>query len=191
MIIRSDADMRSKAKCMLLISSAVLLGGALLYVTGDLSTPRDFSSPQTTIRLVDENGAPLSGIEVERSWYDADLKAEGRDMALTDNSGSCRFSTVPANVGLLTGAWRKAYSSLGMCGSGSGTQTTVYVRYHGLAKVAPKGKPLHPVGGSNQDPDGVWFDASTDSQSNTLVTLTFPMKAKSIEYALSSGLHGQ
>ena len=131
----------------------------------------------------------MSGIEVGRNWYDSDRNSEGAEKALSDQAGLSVFPKIPASVGLFTGAWRKAYSKLGMCASGSGTYTTIYVRYRGLCEVAPKDKPLHPVGQSTQDPDGVWFDASVDSQSNTMARLTFPQKAVSIEYVLSSRPH--
>ena len=184
--------MRSKAKFVLLITGVLTLVGCVLFAIGILSTSRDFSSPQTIIRLVDENGFPLSGIEVGRDWYDSDCNKEGHDQAVTDQAGIAEFSRVPARVGLFTGAWKKAYTSLGMCESGSGTWTKIYVRYHGLCKVAPKDKPLHPVGHSNQDPDGVWFYTNTDSLSNTMANLSFPGKTKNIDYVLvSSKIHSE
>jgi hypothetical protein len=127
-------------------------------------------------------------VEVSRNWYDSDQGKEGSDRTVTDQTGTAQFSKVPASVGLFTGAWRKTYSRLGICGSGSGARTTIYVRYHGRYDVAPRGRSLHAVGRSQQDPDGVWFLASTDSQSNTLVELTFPSGIKAIDYALSSRL---
>jgi hypothetical protein len=183
--------MRSKAKIVLLVSAMLVFVAGILCFRGVLSTPRDFSSPQAAIRLVDESGSPLSGIEVGRNWYDSDCNKEGSDKAVTDESGISAFPKVPASVGLFTGAWKKAYSRFGMCGSGNGTYTTIYVRYHGRCEVVPKGKPLHPVGQSAQDPDGVWFSTSVDSQSNTMATLTFPQKARDIEYVLSSRAHSQ
>ena len=182
--------MRSKAKFAFLISSALILVGCLLFAMGILSRPRDFSSPQVIIRLVDENGSPLSGIEVGRHWYDSDQGMNGSETVASDKMGIAKFPKVPASVGLLTGAWRKAYSSLGMCGSGSGTTTSIYVRYHGLCTVVPKDKPLRRVAQSNQDSDGVWFYTSTDSQSNTMANLSFPEKTKNIDYVLSSNLGG-
>lgn len=182
--------MRPKHKFILLITAVLVFGGALLLFGGILSAPRDFSSPQTVIRLVDDNGSPLSGIEVGRAWHDSDCNADGHDVILTDKTGVSVFPRVPASVGLFTGVLRKSCSVVMACGSGSGTYTTVYVRYHGQCKVVPKGKPLHPVGQSNQDPDGVWFYTSTDSQSNTVANLTFPPKAKNIDYVLSSSPHG-
>jgi hypothetical protein len=181
----------SKPKIAVLIAGLFVLGGTMLLLFGGiLSTPRDFSSPGTTIRLVDEKGYPMSGIEVGRAWYDGDLNVDGHDVGLTDKTGVCLFSKVPANVGLFTGTLRKTGSFFVPCGSGSGTYTTIYVRYHGIYKVVPKGKTLHSVGMSNQDPDGVWFDASTDALSNTLANLTFPMKAKTIDYILSASPNG-
>jgi len=178
--------MRTKVKFFSLISGLLVLVACLLCFGGVLSTPRDFSSPQTMIRLVDDSGSPLGGIEVGRNWYDSDCNKEGSETAVSDRAGISVFPKVPASVGLFTGAWRKAYSKLGMCGSGNGTYTTIYVRYHGLCEVVPRGKPLHPVGQSNQDPDGVWFNSSVDSQSNTMASLTFPHKTRSIKYVLSS-----
>jgi hypothetical protein len=182
--------MRSRTKFILLSSSTVIFAGGLLLVDGCLSTPRDSSSPETVIRLVDENGSPLGGIEVARNWYDSDRNKEGSDSRITDQNGISQFAKIPASVGLFTGFWRKTYLSLGMCGPGSGTHTTIYVRYHGPCKVVPTSKPLHPAGRSYQDPDGVWFYTSTDSQSNTMANLTFPHKTKNIDYALSSSPHG-
>jgi hypothetical protein len=170
--------MRPKTSFVLLISAVFVLAGVFLIFGGILSTPRDFSSPQTIIRLVNENGAPLSGIEVGRAWHDSDCKADGHETMLTDKTGVCVFAKVPATVGLFTGALRKMCGVVMACGPGGGTYTTIYVRYHGRCKVVPKGKSLHPVGQSNQDPDGVWFLTSTDSLSNTMVNLTFPEKAK-------------
>src|ERR1039458_3165733 len=161
--------MRTYTKFILLSPVAVVLTGGLLLVGGCLSTPRDFSSPPTSIRVIDQSGAPMSGLEVGRHWYDSDSGADGSDEAVTDQTGSFHFAKVPAKIGLFTGAWRQTYSHLWMCGVGSGTYTEMYVRYHGLYDVVPKGKALHPVGQSQQDPDGVWFVASPDSQSNTLV----------------------
>jgi hypothetical protein len=181
--------MHSNARFALLISGVLFLVAGFAWFRGVLSTPRHFSSPQTIIRLVDENGSPVSGIEVGRNWYDGDCNKEGGDKVLSDQAGISAFPRVPANVGLFTGTWRKACGKLGMCGSGSGTYTTVYVRYRGLCEVAPKDKPLHPVGQSNQDPDGVWFNTSVDSQSNTMASLTFPQKPGNIEYVLSSSSH--
>jgi len=183
--------MRLKATFVSFLSVALVFVGWFFYHAGVFSTPRDYSSPQITIRLFDDDGSHLGGIEVERTWYDSDCGKEGSDTANTDHMGVATFPKVPAKVGLFTGAWRKAYSILGMCGAGSGTHTTVYVRYHGLCKVTPKGKLLHPVGQSYRDPEGVWFYTSTDGQSNTLANLMFTEKAKSIDYALTSRPFGQ
>jgi hypothetical protein len=181
---------RPKPKFILLIAAVLVLGGALLLSGGILSAPRDFSSPQTVIRLVDDNGSPLSGIEVGRAWHDSDLNTDGHDVILTDKTGVSVFAKVPASVGLFTGSLRKTCSLVMPCGSGSGTCTTIHVRYHGQCKVVPKGKPVHPVGQSNQDPDGVWFYTDRDSQSNTMANLTFPPKAQNIDYVLSSSPQG-
>jgi hypothetical protein len=182
--------MRSSAKFLLLGSGSVVLAGGLLFVGGCLSTPRDFASPQTSIRIIDRSGSPFTGIEVTRSWYDSDTGKEGRDDAMTDQTGASRFSKIPASVGWFTGAWRRAYSRFGMCSSGNGTQTRVSIRYPGRYDVLPQGKPLHSVGQSFQDPDGVWFVASADRQSNTVVELTFPSKSRTIDYVLSSSPRG-
>ena len=178
--------MKSRAKLILLSCAALVFVGGLFLGSGCLSTPRDFSSPQTTIRLVDENGSPVGGIEVGRSWYDSDRNTDGHDTVISDQGGIAQFSKVSARVGLFTGSGRKAASFFGICGSGSRTHTKIYVRYHGLCKVVPKGKTLHPVGQSNQDPDGVWFYTSTDSQTNTMANLTFPQKTTNIDYVLVS-----
>jgi len=180
--------MRTYTKFILLSPVAVVLASGLLLVGGCLSTPRDFSSPPTSIRVIDQSGAPMSGLEIGRDWYDSDSGTDGSDEAVTDQTGSFHFAKVPAKVGLFTGAWRKTYSHLGMCGEGSGTDTKIYVRFHGRYDVLPQGKPLHAVGehGARQDSDGVWFLSDLDSGSNTLVSLTFPSKAKSIDYVLSA-----
>lgn len=183
--------MRSPTKIILLSFGILVCAGVLLLLGGCLSIPRDFSSPSTVIRVADQSGAPIEGIEVSRYWYDSDRSAEGNDKVVTDQTGTSQFSKVPASVGLFTGTWRKMYSHLGMCASGSGTCTTIYVRYRGRFDVVPRGKTLHPAGLSQQDSDGIWFLVSTDSQSNTLVELTFPATTKSIDYALSSKQHSE
>ena len=168
----------------------VVFAVVLLFAGEFLSAPRNFSSPSATVRVFDQSGVPIRGLEVSRSWYDSDAGNEGVDDAVADQAGSYQFSKISANVGLFTGAWRKMYSSLGMCGSGSGTHTTISVRYRGIYDVAPKGKTLHPVGQSYQDADGVWFLTDLDSNSNTIVELSLPPKAKIIDYELSSKRHG-
>ena len=178
--------MRSKAKFVFLIFGILILIGWFLFTNGILSTPRDVSSPQTIIRLVDENGSPLSGIEVGRNWYDSDCGMDGSDTRETNQDGIARFPKVSARVGLFTGALRKAVTSFAMCGYGSGTSTSIYVRYRGLCTVVPKDKPLHPVGQSNQDPDGVWFDSTPDDAGNTMVHIAFLNKTKNIDYVLLS-----
>jgi hypothetical protein len=87
---------------------------------------------------------------------------------------------------LFTGSWRKTYTLLGMCGSGNGTSTRIYVRYHGAWSVAPKAKSIQLVGRAFWDTDGVWFYTSADDQSNTMTNLTFPRNAKTIEYVLAA-----
>jgi len=181
--------MHSSTKLIFLSSGLLVLAGGLLLIGGCLSTPRDYSAPVAVIRVANQNGEPMEGVEVSRRWYDSDCGNEGRERVYTDQSGTSQFSKVSANVGLFTGAWRKTYSHLGMCASGSGTQTTIFVRYRGRFDVEPQGKTLHPIGESQQDQDGVWFLVSIDSQSNTLVELSFPAKTKSINYAISSKRH--
>ena len=180
--------MRTYTKFILLSPVAVVLAGGLLLVGGCLSTPRDFSSPHTGIQVVDQNGAPMSGLEVSRDWYDSDVGKNGDDNAVFDQNGTYKFPKIPAKVGLFTGAWEKTYSHLGMCAEGSGTYTEVFIRFHDRYDVLPQGKPLHAVGqdGALQDSDGVWFSAHLDSGSNTLVELTFPSKTQSINYVLSA-----
>ena len=180
--------MRTYTRFILLSPIAVVVAGGLLFVGGCLSTPRDFSSPPASIRVIDQSGAPMSGLEVGRNWCDSDVGTNGSDEAVTDGTGSFHFARVPAKVGLFTGVWEKTYSHLGMCAEGSGTYTELHVRFHGRYDVFPQGKPLHAVGreGAQQDSDGVWFSANLDSGSNTLVNLTFPPKAKIIDYVLSA-----
>lgn len=157
----------------------------LLFTGGILSKPRDYSSPSFAIRIVDKKGQGIRGLEVSRNWYDADAGKEGSDSTVSDPTGTYRFSKIPARIGIFTGSWRKAYTSLGMCGSGSGTYSVIYVRFHGRCDVVPFGKSLHPAGQIYQDQDGVWFNQSTDTLSNTTVELTLPEKYKSIDYILS------
>jgi len=178
--------MRARLILPLLIMGAVVLGAGLLFLLGISSKPRHFSSPETFIHLVDENGSPLANIEVGRNWYDSDLQKEGSETTNTDIRGLARFQRVPASVGVFTGAGTKALGFFSPCGAGSGTRTTIYVRYHGTCTVVPKNRKLHPEGQSNRDQDGVWFSTSTDSKSNTLANLTFPEKMESIDYVLSS-----
>jgi hypothetical protein len=123
--------MRTSTKFILLGPVAVVLFGGLLFVGGCLSTPRDFSSPPTSIRVVDQSGVPMSGIEVGRSWYDSDCNTDGSETIRTGSDGTAQFPKIPAKVGVFTGVWRKAYTSLGLCGSGSGTRTEIYVRFAG------------------------------------------------------------
>lgn len=180
--------MRTKNKILILSPLAVVLGCGLLLFVGVLSTPRDFSSPPTGIRVVDQSGSPMRDIEVSRKWIDSDCLKDGSEVMATDQTGTAQFAKIPANVDLLTGAWRKTYSHFGICGSGSGTETEIYVRFQGRYDVLPQGKPLHAVGqhGARQDSDGVWFSSDLDSRSNTVVSLTFSPKAKSIYYVLSA-----
>ena len=178
----------SKLNFFIRITLGIFFLGWLLLLVGILSTPRDFSSPDVIIRLVDENDSPLPGISVTRDWYDSDKGTEGYDMVVSDPKGIAKFSKVPANVGLFTGTWKKTYTFFGMCGSGSGTSTKISVCYNGLRNVVPRNKPLRPVGQSHQDPDGVWFYTSTDIYSNTWANLTFPQKSQHIDYLLSSKL---
>ena len=178
--------MRLITKLGIVTGGTIILAGVLLFAGGSLSTPRDFSSPSATIRIFDQSGAPIAGLEVRRHWYDSDVGMDGSDSAVADQSGACVFPKVPAEVGLFTGAWRKTYSQFGMCGTGSGTTTEISIHFVGRYDVLPRDKPLHPVGQSHQDPDGVWFISALDSNSNTFVSLTFPSKSKGIAYVLSA-----
>ena len=181
--------MRSLSKILLVSSGCIVIAGGLLFAVGVLSKPRDFSSPSTRIQIIDQSGMPISGVEVGRNWYDSDCGKEGSDIVKTDQTGTAQFSKVPANVGLFTGALRKALTSFGRCGSGNGTWTTIYVRYAGRYDVVPKDKSLRPTGQTYQDPDGVTFYVDTDSLSNTLANLSFPIKTKTIDYVLSAKPH--
>jgi hypothetical protein len=184
--------MRIYTKLFLLSPVAVVLAGGLLFVGGCLSTPRDFSSPSTSIRIVDQSGAPMSGLEVGRNWIDSDSNTDGDDTIRTGVDGTAHFPKIPANVGVFTGVLRKTITSLGPCGSGSGTWTTIYVRFSGNYDVAPKDKPLHKGKYSSvadQDEDGVTFYTGFDSGSNTMANLSFPKKTKTIDYVLSAKPH--
>src|SRR6476661_1265948 len=149
--------MRLPAKITVLSFAGLVLFTGLFLLGGCLSTPRDFSSPHTVIRVFEQSGAPIASVEVSRNWYDSDCGTEGSDKLVTDRTGAAEFAKVPADVGPFTGAWRKTYSHLGMCASGSGTRTTIYVRYHGRYDVTPQSGGLHRVGQSQQDSSGVWF----------------------------------
>jgi hypothetical protein len=183
--------MRLATKLILVSSGVLVAAGGFLLLGGVLSTRRDFSSPSASVQIIDQSGAPIDGVEVSRNWYDSDCGTEGSDRAVADQPGHFQFSKVPASVSLFTGAWRKTYSTLGMCDSGSGTYTKINVRFRGVYDVVPKGKTLHPVGQSHQDSDGVWFVADLDSNSNTMVSLSFPTNAKIIDYELSAKHHGE
>ena len=184
--------MRTYTKFILLSLIAVVLAGGLMFIGGCLSIPRDFSSPSTSIRFVDQNGVPMSGLEVGRSWYDSDSNTDGHETTRTGIDGTAQFLKIPAKVGVFTGALRKTVTSLGPCGSGSGTWTTIYVRFTGKYDVVPKDKPLHKTKyGSHQDQDGVTFYTDLDRRSNTMANLSFPAKTKSIDYVLSAKPHSQ
>jgi hypothetical protein len=85
----------------------------------------------------------MSGIEVGRNWYDSDCNTNGSETIRTGSDGIAQFPKIPARVGVFTGSWRKTYTSLGSCGSGSGTWTTIYVRFAGNYDVVPKDRPPH------------------------------------------------
>ena len=178
--------MRSVAKRILFASSLIIILGAFSWFTGILSAPRDYSSPLTTMRLVDQNGASVSGVEISRHWYDSDCGKEGSETKTTDRAGSAQFSRIPAEVGLFTGSLRKAQMFFAICGSGSGTSTRISVRYKGSCEVILLRKQLHPEGRVQQDSDGVYFYTSLDSESNTLANLSFPSNVRTIDYTLSS-----
>jgi hypothetical protein len=184
--------MRKYTKFILGSPVGVVFTGGLLLACGCLSTPRDFSSPPASIRVLDQSGSPISGIEVGRSWYDSDCNTNGSETIATGLDGTAQFTKIPAHVGVFTGAWRKTYSSLGPCGSGSGTWTTIRVFFAGNYDVVPKEKPLHRTKyGSFQDQDGVSFYTNFDSRSNTMANLSFPRNSKAIDYVLSAKPHTQ
>jgi hypothetical protein len=178
--------MNSVFKLTLLSCSVVIPCAGLLFAGGVLSTPRDFASPATSIRVLDGSGAPLSGIAVTRTWNDYDTGEGSQDAAVTGQTGRAQFPKISASVGLSTGALRKLVGFFGRCGSSSGTQTTISVSYSGRYFVAPRGKPLHPYGRIQLDPDGVRFEVGANSRSNTWVELTFPPSTKTIDYTLLS-----
>jgi hypothetical protein len=182
--------MRMAIKCILVGSGFLAVGGILVF-GGVLSIPRDYSTPSASIKIIGQNGAPIDGVEVSRYWYDSDCGTEGLDRAVADRPGYFQFSKVSARVGIFTGSWHKAYSFFGMCGSGSGTNTKIDVRFRGIYDVVPKAKTLHPVGQSHQDSDGIWFFADLDSNSNTTISLSFPTNAKKIDYELLAKHHGE
>lgn len=178
--------MRSPAKIILAISSGIIAAGGVVLAVGVLSTPRNFSSPSATIKVVDENGAPISGVEVGRNWYDSDCGNEGSDQTMTDRAGVVQFSEVPAKIGFFTGTLTKMAGIFRPCGAGSGTATKIYVRYSGRYEVVPKDKPLHPTGRTFQDSDGVTFYMGMDSRSNTMANLAYSANIKAVDYVLRS-----
>jgi len=165
-----------------------MFAGGLLLTGGCLSSPRDFSSPSTTIRIVDQSGSPISGIEVIRDWYDSDCLTKGSDTNLTDTAGTVRFPKIPAQVGLFTGAWRKAHDNLEPRGSASGTTTTIGISLVGIDGVVPKNGALHKMEHSPdlyEAGDGVVF-YTPDRQTNAMTYITFPDKSKLISYDVSA-----
>ena len=125
-------------------------------------------------------------LEVGRSWHDSDLGKSGSDSAEADRNGAYHFARIPADVGLFTGAGLKAIGLFGICGLGSGTSTEVSVRFRGRYEVSPQQRSRPPAGLSHQDPDGVQLSPALDGNSNTLVSLTFPSKSRSIDCVLSA-----
>jgi hypothetical protein len=182
---------KAHVKIILAGSVCLLAMGGFFFATGVFSRPRDFSSPSVRIRIVDQGGAPMSGVEVGRNWYDSDLGRDGSEVVRTDSSGAAEFARVPARVGLFTGGFRKALTSLGPCGPGSGTLTTVYVRCAGRSEVAPKNRLLHQTGQTFQDSEGITFNVSTDSLSNTMAFLSFPRQTTAVDYVLSVASPGR
>lgn len=178
--------MNPRSRSGLVFGSFLALVPILWCATALFWTVRDFSSPAITLRLVDEKGSPQSGLKVQRRWYDSDLHKEGSDDVVSDEAGVARFAKVWAHVGPFTGSFRRVIRFFASCGVGSGTSTSIGVSYHGLCTVVPKGKLLHPVGLVQQDPQGVYFAASSDSESNTYVSLTLSPKAANFEYVLVS-----
>ena len=155
-----------RSNCLL-----ALLAGGLSLAGGCLSTPRDFSSPPTTLKIVGENGAPLSGVKVSRHWDDSDCNLRGSETNQTDLNGTVRFPPIPADVGLFTGAWRKAHDNLAPRGSASGTCTSLRVYFFGAYDMAPKDSPLHMIEATQglfADKDGVDFYTSVDGRSNSM-----------------------
>jgi hypothetical protein len=171
-----------------------MVAGGLLLTGGCLSSPRDFSSPPTTLKIVSENGAPLSDVEVSRYWDDSDCDTRGSETNKTDLNGTVRFPKIPASVGLFTGAGRKIHDNLAPRGSASGTSTSLRVHFVGVYEVVPKDSPLQKIEVAHdlyEDKDGVVFYTSFDSRSNTMTEITFPEKSKLIDYVVSAKSHRQ
>jgi hypothetical protein len=180
--------MPSPIKFALLSFGMICIAGGFLLVGGCLSTPRDFSSPSTAIRIVDQSGSPVSGIEVIRDWNDSDCLTKGSDTNITDAAGTVRFPKISAQVGLFTGAYRKAHDNLAPRGSASGTTTTIGIRLVGIYDVKPKDGTLRKVEVAHdlyEDKDGVIFH-TPDRQSNAMTYITFPDNSRLINYEVSA-----
>lgn len=171
--------MRSMAKLALTVLALVVLSGC----SSKQSNP---ASPQITLGILDEHQLPLKGIEVTRRWYDDDPDQCGSDELQTDAAGLCVFPEVARKSGSLLRPVKRLLSLLGPCGAGSGTETTILVRYSGQYEVKPKDKTLHSIGASRQDQDGVWFQALADVYSHSLVYLTLPQTNQVFDYTLLS-----
>jgi hypothetical protein len=183
---RRNKNMRLLTKFIWFNSTIIIFAGGLLLTGGCLSSPRDFSSPATTIKIVNENGAPLSNVEVSRHWDDSDCDTSGSETNMTDLTGIAKFPKIPANVGLFTGAWRKTHDNLAPRGSASGTSTTIQIRLAGIYDVMPKDGQLHEIKTAHdlyEDKDGVIFYTSADGM---MTAITFPEKSKLIDYVVSA-----
>ena len=176
-------------------SSIIVFASGMLLAGGCLSSPRDYSSPPTTIKIVSgENGAPLSNVEVIREWDDSDCETKGSDTMMTDQTGTARFPKIPAKVGLFTGAWRKTHDNLGPRGAGSGTTTTIEIRLMGVYDVKPKDGALHKLNAGGLYDDNYGFLCYTffyTNRSNMMTAVTFPDNSKLIDYVLSAKSRSQ
>jgi len=72
----------------ILLGFGFLAVGGLLVLGGVLSIPRDYSTPSATIKIFDQTGASIDGVEVSRDWYDSDCGTEGCDRAVADQPTS-------------------------------------------------------------------------------------------------------
>jgi hypothetical protein len=164
----------------------IVCAGGLLLTGGCLSGPRDYSSPPTTLKIVSENGAPLSDVEVSRYWNDNDSDTRGSETNMTDLTGTAKFPKIPTNV---DGAWWKAHYNLAQSGSATGITTRLSVHFVGSYDVAPKDGLLHEITNTvdlYEDKDGVIFYKSFDSLSNTITVISFPAESKIIDYVVST-----
>jgi hypothetical protein len=172
------------------ITNLALTLFTLLTLCG-CSRQREPASPLIKIRILDEDHLPLKGIPVTRRWYGGDQDQSGTDEMQTDAAGLCTFPEVARQGGVSFGVTKRVISRFGPCVVGAEGSTVVLIRYSGRYEVIPKDKSLHSFGASQQDSDGVFFLATTNARSDSLVYLTVPRTNRVFEYTLVSKRYEQ